>query len=368
MDFKNLQSSHFFSTYIFGIIVFLLANCAVENIFAQDHSIKKVVIDAGHGGKDPGAVGKKSYEKTLTLAISLKLGKYIKKYLPDVEVVYTRQTDKFVELHKRAEIANECGADFFISIHTNASPNTDAVGASTYIMGLHKAKDNFDAAKRENSVITFEDQTEAKYETFDSLSAESFIAYSLIVNAHQAQSLALAARIQEQFRERVARNDRGVRQAGLAVLWLTTMPSVLVETGFISNEKEELYLNSEQGQDYLASAIFRAFRDYKVENEKLNSTSNKKTKPEAVTNSDKVVYKIQIASSLEAIATNSQQFKGLQNVQEHKFENRYIYTVGNNSSLSEIIAFQNQVRKNIPDAYVVAFKNGKRINLNKLQK
>lgn len=230
-----------------------------------------VVIDAGHGGKDPGTVGKRGKEKDITLKVALKLGNYIEKNIPGVKVVYTRKTDKFIELYDRATIANEAKADLFISIHVNAIPNKAAhSGTETYVMGLHKTESNLEVAKRENSVIMLDDNYKEKYEGFDPGSAESYILFSLTQNAYLESSLLFADKVENQFKNRVGRRSHGVKQAGFIVLWKTAMPSVLIETGFITNEKEEAFLLSENGQDLLASGIYRAFKEYKAQIESVN--------------------------------------------------------------------------------------------------
>ena len=206
---------------------------------------------------------KKSKEKNVNLTVALKLGKLITENYEDVKVIYTRKTDVFVELYRRAQIANDNHADLFISIHSNAMTDKRFTGAETYVLGQTMDEANLQVAMKENSVITFEKDYETKYEGFDPNSVESYIIFSLMQNTYLRQSTEFATMIQSQFRDRVGRKDRGVRQAGFQVLWRTTMPSVLVEMGFITNAEEEKFLVSEQGQDYLASAIFRAFRDYK---------------------------------------------------------------------------------------------------------
>ncbi len=231
------------------------------------YKVDKVVIDAGHGGKDPGTHGAFSKEKDVALKIAAQLGRIIKENLPDVEVIYTRSDDHFVELDDRATLANKNNADVFISIHCNSVPANKNIiyGTETYVMGTHTSEGNFEIAKRENSVIMLEENYEEKYEGFDPKSPESLILFSLYQNAHMNNSLNLADKIEYQFEKRVGRNSRGVRQAGFWVLWRTSMPSVLVEVGYLSNPKEERYLNDDLGQVYLASGIFRAFRDYKIE-------------------------------------------------------------------------------------------------------
>jgi len=222
-----------------------------------------VVIDAGHGGRDPGTHGAKAREKDINLAVALKTGKYISEYLKDVKVIYTRINDTYPGLDERADVANRHKADIFISIHSNWWSDRRVAGAETYVLGQTMDEANLRVAMKENSVITFEENYETKYEGYDPNSVESFIIFSLMQNTYLKQSTEFASLIQQQFKDRVGRKDRGVRQAGFLVLWRTTMPSVLVELGYVSNPEEEKFLMSELGQDYLASAIFRAFRDYK---------------------------------------------------------------------------------------------------------
>ncbi len=224
------------------------------------------MLDAGHGGHDPGTHGDISKEKDIALKIALKVGRYIEEKLPGVEVIYTRDDDTFVELHGRAYIANKNGADLFISIHCNAFPlNPEVKGTETYVMGLSKASRNLEVAKKENSVIYLEENYEQQYQGFDPNAPESLILLSLEQHAYQENSLMLAANIENQFKHRAGRRSRGVKMAPFWVLWDTSMPSVLVETGYLSNKKEERDLNDPLLQDYIASAIFRAFRDYKNE-------------------------------------------------------------------------------------------------------
>ncbi len=227
------------------------------------NKIDKIVIDAGHGGKDPGTHGNISEEKDVALKIALKLGAIINQYLPDVEVIYTRDDDNFVELEERAYIANKNGADLFISIHCNAISNSSIYGTETYVMGLDYVEGNLRVAKRENAVILLEENYEDKYDGFDPSSPESMILLTLSQHAYQENSLKLAAKIEQQFKERVGRKSRGVKMGPFWVLWRTSMPSVLVETGFLTNSKEEIDLNDPLKQEYIASGIFRAFRDYK---------------------------------------------------------------------------------------------------------
>ncbi|MBK9700982.1 MAG: N-acetylmuramoyl-L-alanine amidase [Flavobacteriales bacterium] len=228
--------------------------------------IRTVVLDAGHGGKDPGNLGTGRYkttEKHVSLNVAKLLGKYITEAFPDVKVVYTREDDRFIELRERCNIANRAKADVFISIHCNANDSKDPHGCETYVMGLHKTEANMKVAQKENAAILLEDGHELKYGGYDPKRPESMIALSLRQNVHLDQSLLLSALIQKQFKERVGRPDRGVKQAGFLVISYTTMPSVLIELGFLTNATEEDFLQGAEGQDYMASAIYRAFKEYK---------------------------------------------------------------------------------------------------------
>lgn len=234
------------------------------------YKISTVVIDAGHGGHDPGTHGKKLKEKDLTLKIALKVGGYIEQLLPDVKVIYTRKTDVFIPLDERAEIANKNNADVFISIHVNASPNPSVYGTETWTMGVDKSSRNLEVAKRENAVILLDENYQERYEGFDPNKPESIILFELMASASATSSLDLAAKVEEQFKTRVGRRSLGVKQGPFWVLWKTTMPSVLIEVGYLSNEKEERDLGDPTIQDYIASGIFRAFRAYKNEVEDIS--------------------------------------------------------------------------------------------------
>ncbi len=249
--------------------LFLLA-ATFNTAGVRQYRVKKVVIDAGHGGKDPGTHGQISNEKDIVLSITHHLGRIIKENMDDVEVIFTRHSDRFIELEQRASLANKNSADLFISIHANALPGKSKVhGTETYVMGAHTLEGNLEIAKRENAVILMEDNYEERYEGFDPNAPESHILFSLYQGAYLNNSLLLADKIERQFKERVGRRSRGVKQAGFWVLWRTSMPSVLVEVGYLTNPKEERYLNDRLGQVYIASGIFRAIRDYKQEIESL---------------------------------------------------------------------------------------------------
>lgn len=316
-----------------------------------------VVIDAGHGGKDPGTIGRKSREKDLALAIALKTGKYIEEKIPGVKVIYTRTNDTFIELYKRAEIANKARADLFISIHINGLSDSRVKGAETYAMGIHMDEGNLEVAMKENAVITLEEDYSTRYQGYDPNSSESFIAFSLMQNLYLEQSLNFASHIQKQFRERIGLRDRGVKQAGFLVLWQTTMPSVLVEAGFSSNPDEEKFLISSEGQDFIASAIFRAFRDYKNSIDRMSDFTTVKTSPQVNEFNGSIDFRVQIATSSARNDLNPANFKGLDNLSEIISGRYYKYATGHFKSYQEAAAHRKTVSNYFPDAFVIAVKN-----------
>ncbi len=256
-----------------GLKVLLLAITLLNSsasFLATGTKVATIVIDPGHGGRDPGSSGKSAKEKDVALKISLKFGAYIEKNMPDVKVIYTRKDDRYVALEERPEIANRAKADLFVCIHCTSLPGAPAYGTETYVMGLHKDKGNFEVAKRENSVMLFDENYKERYEGFDPESPESYILFTLSQSAYQESSLRFAQKVEAQFKTKVGRYSRGVKQAGFWVLWKTSMPSVLIETGFLTNAKEENYLTTEAGQDKLALGIYRAFKEYKTEMESIN--------------------------------------------------------------------------------------------------
>lgn len=259
-----------FTTLFLAITLLNSSNAPVQ----KDFKIKTIVIDAGHGGKDPGTHGNSLKEKNLVLKIALKIGGHIEKNLPGVKVIYTRKDDKFIPLDERAEIANKNNADLFISIHANASPSATAFGTETWVMGLNKSEKNMEVSKRENSVILLDENYHERYEGFDPNSPESHILFELTQSAYQESSLRLASKVEHQLSKRVGRRSLGVKQGPFWVLWRTTMPSILVEVGFLSNLKEEQFLVSEGNQELIASGVFRAIRDYKNEVESIKLGAN----------------------------------------------------------------------------------------------
>ncbi|MBQ6085786.1 MAG: N-acetylmuramoyl-L-alanine amidase [Bacteroidaceae bacterium] len=241
-----------------------LAFIALTLILSLSAQAYTLVIDAGHGGKDPGAIGRKSKEKNINLAVALAFGKLVEQNCPDVKVVYTRKTDVFVELDERANIANRNKADLFVSIHVNSTAAKNGPqGTETYTLGMHRAADNLEVAKRENSVITLESNYEQKYEGFDPKSSESYIIFELMQDKNMEQSVNFAKLVQQQFKSTAGRVNKGVYQAGFLVLRATSMPSALIELGYINNANEETYLSSAAGQSALAKSIYNAFKAYK---------------------------------------------------------------------------------------------------------
>jgi N-acetylmuramoyl-L-alanine amidase len=345
-------------------------------VFAQRGvKISTVVIDAGHGGKDPGASGKHSKEKNIALAIALKLGHYIQKNMPHVKVIYTRKTDRFIPLYKRAEIANKNHADLFISIHCNSSTSPKPYGAETFVLGLHKNKANLEIAQKENAAIRYEDNPK-KYHGFNN-SPESYISLSLFQSPYLKESLDFANKIEQQFKTRAGRKARGVFQAGFLVLWQTTMPSVLVETGFLSNPKEEAFLLSKTGQTYIASAIYRAFKAYKIEFEKENAIiniSHTATHKQTVAAKNQKVksvidYRVQFYTSTHLVHNFALRFKSIPDVGYYRHNGIYKYTSGHFATLLRAGSHQHFVRsKGYRDAFVVAFYQNRRISLSKAKK
>jgi len=388
---------------VVGFLVFV--GCFLSNeIQSQSKSdffgVKTVCIDAGHGGHDPGCHGASAKEKHVCLAMALKLGKHIEDNFPDVKVVYTRTTDVYLKLWERAAIANKAKADLFICIHANANDNKAAFGTETYVMGLHKSESNLNVAKRENSSILLEEDYKTKYSDFDPNSPESYIVLTMRQDAFIDQSLSFAAKIQKQFKERVGRKDRGVKQAGFLVLHQTNMPSVLIETGFLTNKEEEKFLASAQGQDYMSSAVYRAFKEYKKEIEGKDTSEDeiieevkedvkpkaiekpkpktkeeiKKEKKEQKKNKQVVVnnvpvFKVQFATSSKKLELLPQNFKGIKNVEIYKSGGLYRYVVGKETNMNDANELQLQVRnKGYKDAFIIAFLKGKRISISQALK
>lgn len=414
--------------HIFVVAMFL---AVYGDAVAQKGSkISTVVIDPGHGGRDPGAVGLKSKEKDIVLDVALRTGKLIQQNLPDVKVVYTRSRDEFKELHRRAAIANQAEADLFISIHCNASKDTQASGAETFVMGEHRTNANLEVAKLENASILLEDNYSEEYGDFDPNSTAAYIALSLFQSENKNQSIRFAQTVQEQFTRRLGRKDRSVQQAGFLVLYRTSMPGVLVELGFITNPEEEAFMMSDEGKSFMASAIYRAFREYKQQFERENVTSvitremreeairaenqgsmaaagpqsspmqtvvtpapkpagtpaasskpstesqtkkpipqKQNTTPPKETVRNNIVYKVQFATFPQDLPLADKRFKNVEKADKYFHNGLYKYTSGSFTSFHDAVNHQSRMRKaGYPDAFVVAFLNGQRITIDEAQK
>jgi N-acetylmuramoyl-L-alanine amidase len=371
---KNKLSS--MNSVIFAILVLLIQG----SLWAQNtqnglESIKTVCIDAGHGGKDPGCLGSHSNEKTVCLNMALKLGDMIKKKYPHIKVVYTRDKDVFVELDDRAKIANKNNADLFICIHAN-SAGPSAYGAETYVLGLHRTDAQQKIAERENSTILLEDDKGEKYKDFD-MSPDAIIARQLQLSVFLNHSITFASKIQAEFK-RIGRYDRGVKQAGFLVLYKTTMPSVLIETGFLTNPNEEKFLSDTASQTKMAEAMFVAFQKYKNQLEGIDEMTgvknptpivenkNSKTNEVIETKNDKITFRVQIETSDTKIPVNSSRFKNLK-VFEYQQDGLYKYTVGEfENDYEKSNNYKNELREQgFKHAFVVAFQHGERISLEK---
>lgn len=364
------------SSYL-AILFYSLTLClpASAQEGASVTQLKTVVIDPGHGGKHPGAISKngKYKEKEITLSIGLKLGALIKKNYPGIKVIYTRTTDKYVDLDERANIANRNKADLFISIHINATKSVSVSGTETFVMGTHKSGDNFEVCKAENSVIIMEDNYQAKYEGFNPDSPESYIIFSLLQNTHLEQSLSFAAHIQQQFRKGPIYANRGVKQGGLLVLWKTTMPAVLTEIGFISNAKDYSIITTQSGQAALALRLYNAFAAYKKEYEgDLRLPGPTGTPDKSVTSGNKSValpektaapadnfYAVQILSVNKLLNKNASDFKGRKDYRYIKAGNLYKYYIGKYTTREEAVKALAPIRKRFPGAFVIQIKNNK---------
>lgn len=399
-------------SYLFIVLCLLVSPLCISSVEAKDFV---VVIDAGHGGHDPGAVGKISKEKSINLNVALKLGNLIKQNCDDVRVVYTRSKDVFIPLDRRAEIANNAKADLFISIHTNAlAKNRTAAGASTWTLGLAKSDANLEVAKRENSVILYESDYQTRYAGFNPNSAESYIIFEFMQDKYMKQSVHLADLVQKQFRHTCKRVDRGVHQAGFLVLKASAMPSILVELGFISTPEEERYLNTEAGTSSLSRGIYRAFLSYKREHEiRLTGASRtvipteeeelvvesipeavqgveqgveqseeeesgssarqsrptaqtKTTRPiiaESATNDGEIMFKIQILTSSRPLPKNDKRLKGLKNTEYYKEGEIYKYTYGASPDYNKVLRTRRDITAKFKDAFIIAFRNGEKMNI-----
>ena len=386
-----------------------------------------LVIDAGHGGHDAGALGAISKEKDINLNVALAFGRYVEQNLPDVQVIYTRKTDVFIPLHQRADIANKAKADLFISVHTNSVvPGHYAKGFQVYTLGMHRAKDNLDVAMRENSVISMEKGYQQTYQGFDPKSSESYIMFEFMQNANMEKSVELARLIQRSVCSSANRIDKGVHQAGFLVLRESYMPSCLIELGFITAADEEEFLNSPDGIDAMAKGIYNAFVKYKnmydthivvpykaADNRKISVTrvvpvppsgqpnlvsSNtraqstkkiptkktiketpKKETPVSSSNKTKTdakkdnkvsaptnapIFKVQVIASSRQLRLGCEQFKGHKDIECTQEGSWYKYTIGNSTNYNEIARLREKLKKDFPQAFVIAYKAGNRMDTN----
>ena len=371
MRTKTLQ----FLVLLFTGLFFSALTAAEKNPPTDDFV---VVLDAGHGGDDPGNRGNGYYEKDIALNIVLEVGAELEK-LPGVKVIYTRKTDVFVTLAGRAQIANNAHADLFISVHCNAH-GSQASGTETFVLGLHRNEDNLKVAMRENSVIYLEEDYEVTYDGFDPKSPESYIGLTLMQEEYLDQSILLADFIQKNFTNDLKRPNRGVKQAGFLVLRQTYMPSVLVETGFLTNNAEGKYLNSKKGQSDMSTSIVKAVQSYKniLNLEVLEDFAQNQTNELAIPDPsdalptdiyEDITFKVQLAASSKKLAPEPKNFKGLENVTRDKEDGLWKYYFGATSSYEEVKRLHVRAKgQGYPSSYITAFKNGKKIPVNEALK
>ncbi len=413
MKFLRKYRRSIFFGWLSAMVIFVFLTSGKSRPAPQGtgYKLKTVVIDAGHGGTDPGCIGSKINEKAVALGIATRLGKYITDNFPGVKVIYTRDTDVFITLADRAKIANDAKADLFISIHANANPKKEPYGTETYVMGVGTDMDrNADIAKtRENSVIFMEQDYKKNYDGLDPNNPETEILIQLGQKEKQDQSLYLAAKVQNQFETRMKLLNRGVKQRVLYVMYRTVMPSILVETGFLTNTEDEKYLSSDKGQAYVAASVFRAFRMYKMQVEgfgaaeikaaeeedfkkhtaeigempETGSVVNKspaetlevikevvkvppvnKEEKKNVADSSGLIFRVQFTSLSKKIELTSPKFKGLTDIKVFENGEQFKYTTGKSKTLEEAAKVQQSaVEKGFKSAYVVAYYNGEAISM-----
>ena len=347
--------------YIIGFLAILATLFYPLQLPAQESRVLElgtVVIDAGHGGKDPGAVSGSVKEKDITLSVAKRLGALIKERYPNVKIIYTRSGDTFVELKRRAEIANKNNADLFISIHVNSAKNRSANGSETFVMGSEKSSSNFEVCQLENSVITLEEDYSSNYSGFDPSNPESYIIFSLLQNSHLEQSLMFAQMIQNSAAKGPIEYGRGVKQANFLVLWMCTMPSVLVELGFISNKKDCQILSDKNHQQKMAENIFNAFCKYKKNYDTeyilpASESVGSKEPANAPENDVEEKFGIQIFVSSKSLPKSSSKFKGYDCNFIKTSKGLYKYYIGGFSSKKEAAKKLPAVRKSFPDAFII---------------
>lgn len=410
--------------FLFPVVLFLF-----PSVSAREHRFT-VVLDAGHGGHDPGAVGSFAKEKDINLAVVLDLGDMIEHNYPDVNVVYTRKTDKYLTLQERADVVNDHHADLFICVHTNSSPSPSATGSETFTLGLAKTKSNLDVAMRENSVILLEDNYKSKYSGFDPASVDSYIMFEFMQDKYIDHSIEFSSDVQKELSMNNRRTDRGVRQAGFWVLHRSACPSVLIELGFITNSSEEHYMCTQKGQEELAHAIFNAFGDYKKEYERRMSVASsnsvgvakpvksvpdtaksgsrdrqkdsgkvvmkenvveqsfarkkKNSLKESLSSQQKgaksehvkpyersangVIFKVQLFASDKKLSPNSSFYRGVNEVDNYFENGMYKYTIGNDSDYSRIDELRKKVSAKFPQAFIIGFRDNKKLSATEINK
>lgn len=363
---------------ILGFVCFIIVLTFTSFVTAQSSNEFVVVLDAGHGGRDSGTPGTKRYktaEKDIALDVTLALGKLIKKHMPNIKVLYTRTKDVYPTLNNRAIFANENKADLFISIHCNAQPKGkgSAYGSETFVLGLHKNAANLEVAKRENSFIYQEENYEETYKGFDPDSPESIIGLILAQEDYLDYSIELANFIETEFKVTAKRKSRGVKQAGLYVLAYTYMPSVLVELGFLTNKKEEDYLNSRKGKQIMTKSLFNAIKHYfdnrSINRQKaLNSVNNdaQGNAGEKVASAvvDGVTFKVQIAASTRKLEPKPYNFRGLEAISRISQGELFKYYYGETSDYNEAKSLVKEAKgKGYSTCFVVAFKDGNKVPL-----
>ena len=359
--YQNLNKIVFF---VFSILFILL--CGTNKIQSQEKPFV-VVLDAGHGGHDSGNRGNGYYEKNIALSIALKIGKTLEK-TKGFKIIYTRKTDVFVDLIQRANIANKADADLFVSIHCDAFTSSKAFGAGTFVLGLHENERNFKVAQKENSVIFLEEDYEKNYDGFNPNDPESVISLILMQQTYLDQSINLASTIQKSFVENLNRKDRTVKQAGFIVLKYTYMPSVLVETGFLTNRSEGAYLNSSAGQVKMASAIAKAIISYKNNRAASFETESATqiTIDQSISNLNQsdIYFAVQISASKRKINLKSYNFKGLKDVWRTKSVKLYRYYTGKSFTIENAKnKLEEAKNKGYNNAFIVAFDGDKKISI-----
>ncbi|MBO4381721.1 MAG: N-acetylmuramoyl-L-alanine amidase [Bacteroidales bacterium] len=402
--------------YKIRILLYVLAFFICGTTFGQENTRTfKVVIDAGHGAHDPGCIGSQVNEKTMNLNMALKVGKLIEEHCPEVKVIYTRKTDVFVELYRRAQIANNAHADLFISIHCNSSENPAGNGVETFVMGLSKSEANQAVARKENSAILMEKNYQNNYDGFNPNSPESYVVFSLYSTAYLNKSIILADKVQKNLVATSHLNNRGVKQANYWVLYKVAMPSILIELGFLSNPKDQAYLIQKSNQDRLAATIYNAFVDYLdvvnntkhahlpvssstpdkpaeepvppvaidttittpepatqtqpvVANNNTNSSNSNSNTGTTTAKEDEVRFKIQILASPVKLELSDKRIWNIPDLGYYQENGLWKYTAGNETTYEEANKLLNTIKQTHPDAFMIAFQGDKKISVSEARK